>query len=90
MTELSAALLRAAALIHRLQDHGLLCDRAWTISQHPSSPWLTVDAVAAEPLDHDHVRPYRFAVWGTTGDLYVVGPDGTVGDPIAIGDVTRD
>lgn len=88
MTELSAALLRAAALIDRLQDHGLLCERTWTIGRHPDSPWLTVDAVAAEPFDCARVRPYRFAVWGATGDLYAVGPDGAIGDnPIAIGDV---
>lgn len=88
MSELSVALLRASALIHHLHDHGLLRDRTWTISEHPHSPWLTIDAVA---YDSDHGRTYRFAIWKKTGALYVVGPDGAVGDdPVMIGDVDLD
>lgn len=89
MTDLSAALVRAGALIQRLQDHGLLDDRRWTISEEPHSPWILVDA---EPvlggLTAAAYVAYHFAIWRRTADLYVVGPDGAVGeDPINIGDI---
>lgn len=88
MTELSASLVVAGALIQRLQDHGLLEERKWTISETPNSPWILVDAEPHAPYVMPGPRAFRFAVWRATGALYVVGEDGAVGDePISLGDV---
>lgn len=85
MGNLSVALLKAGALIQRLEDHGLLEDRQWAIYGEPHSPWVRVDA---EPHPIDDVPAYHFAIWCRTGALYAVGPDGAVGDdPISVGDV---
>jgi hypothetical protein len=86
VTELAVALLRAVALIQRLEDHGLLADRRWTISEEPQSPWIMVAATPA--TDGGHVRSLRFAVWRDTADLFPIADDGSISDvPILIGDV---
>lgn len=85
MADLAVALMKAAALIQRLEDHGLLEDRTWKITQDPQSPWICVDAVPYHPIDDGRLPAYRFAIWRRTGDLFALGPDGAVGDePITI------
>jgi hypothetical protein len=89
VSELSVALLRAGALIQRLEDHGLFGERRWTISEEPRSPWIMVTAT---PIgDADRVRAFRFAIWRHTAALFPVADDGSIGDtPINIGDACAD
>jgi hypothetical protein len=78
------ALLQAGALIARLEDHGLLDRRRWTISNEPGSPWIIVTATATDGRE----QSYRFAIWRDNADLFAIADDGTIGEtPINIGDV---
>lgn len=86
---LAFAMLRVCALIQRLEDHGLLEDRAWNVSEQPRSSWICVAALPVHPADDERIPPYRFVIQRNTGELYAVGPDGAVGDtPINLGDIT--
>lgn len=87
MSKLSVALLKASALIQRLDDQGLLDERAWAISGDGGESWVRVEAFARHPVC---VRRHRFAIWRETADIYVVDECGAVGDdPIDLGDVGR-
>lgn len=86
MTELAVALTRAGALIQRLEDHGLLDGRVWTISATPHCPWVHV--VVTDPGNNDPRTYHHFAIWRPTGGLFAVAADGTIADaPIKIGDL---
>lgn len=85
MSEITDALAIASTLIERLNEQGLLEERRWAIHGTRQSPWVLVDADAAELYDVNRVLRLRFAIWVPTGALYAVGPDGSVGDdPISL------
>lgn len=87
MTQLSVALVKASALIQRLDDHREQ-GAYWSITSGlPENPWIHVAWVDVDMGTQD-IRSSRFAIRRETADIYVVDENGAVADdPINLGDV---
>lgn len=87
MTQLSVALVKASALIQRLDDHREQ-GAYWSITSGlPENPWIHVAWVDVD-METQDIRSSRFAIQRETADIYVVDEHGAVGnEPIDLGDV---